>query len=278
MKKFAYLLLMLPLLAACSGNDDAKEKAKQDSINGVIQGKDKTISMKDTTIMGYIRMINDIQENLDSIKEKEKIIDAAKSEGNVQNQEEKIKSDLQAIYNKMSENKQKLAAMRSTLKSSNNKMADLQKMIDRLQEDVNAKDSEIVTLKEQLEQLNVQLSTLTTSYDTQTKQLNATTNKLNSAWYAYGTRKELEKQGVITKEGGFIGIGKADKLKADFNKSYFTQIDVTTTKEIQLGTGKSARLVTSHPTGSYTLSGTKLTINDADSFWSASKYLVVVVD
>jgi hypothetical protein len=87
---------------------------------------------------------------------------------------------------------------------------------------------------------------------------------------------------VLTKEGGFIGMGKAEKLKADFNKTYFTQVDVSETTSIPLAC-KKAKLITVHPTESYKFDGPegkieKLIITNTEEFWSTSKYLVIVVD
>jgi Txe/YoeB family toxin of Txe-Axe toxin-antitoxin module len=137
-------------------------------------------------------------------------------------------------------------------------------------------------LKTQLEKLNVELSEVSMNYVAAQQLLEDKTGKLNTAYYAFGTSKELVKQGVLTKEGGFIGIGKAEKLKDDFNKSYFTKIDISETPSIALAC-KKAKLITIHPTGSYKFEGPdgkieKLIITNPEEFWSASKYLVVEVE
>ena len=67
----------------------------------------------------------------------------------------------------------------------------------------------------------------------------------------------------------------------DFNKDYFTQIDIRTDKEIKLFS-KSAKLLTTHPEGSYTLAKDAkgqyiLKITNPNEFWSVSRYLVVLV-
>jgi len=105
-------------------------------------------------------------------------------------------------------------------------------------------------------------------------------NELNTAFYAVGTSKELRDNGVLTKEGGVAGLGGVNKLNtSDLKKDYFTQIDIMRTQEIPLA-AKKAKLVTTHPEGSYKLdlASGKLVITDANAFWSISKYLVVVVD
>ena len=68
---------------------------------------------------------------------------------------------------------------------------------------------------------------------------------------------------------------------SDFNKDYFTQIDIRTTKEIRLYS-KRASLLTTHPEGSYELvkddkNQYSLVILDPTNFWSVSKYLVLLV-
>jgi hypothetical protein len=148
-----------------------------------------------------------------------------------------------------------------------------------------AKDIEITELKTKLEQMNIKVEILTTSVDSlkteNTNKENVIANKteeLNTAWYVFGTRKELEKNQVITKEGGFIGLGRIEKLKDSFN----TKVDITKLTSIPLNV-KKAHLVTNHPSSSYKFDGTdkkvdKLTITNSADFWSASKYLVIVVE
>ena len=70
-------------------------------------------------------------------------------------------------------------------------------------------------------------------------------------------------------------------LQQNFNKNYFTKIDIRVTREIKLYS-KSARLLTSHPMGSYELTRDNnkmytLVITNPQLFWSTSKYLVAVV-
>ena len=70
-------------------------------------------------------------------------------------------------------------------------------------------------------------------------------------------------------------------LRADFNRDYFTKIDIRVDKEIRLYS-RYAKLLTAHPEGSYTLTQDAnkqyiLRITNPQQFWSASKYLVVMV-
>lgn len=281
MKKYLLALLFAPLFIACS--NEPKTDPVVDSLNRVNAGLNTKVGEQDSTIESYLKAFNDIQDNLDEIKKKEKMLNSAAASGDVMNQQDQIKADIQAIYDLMAQNKQKLASMSKKLKGANKEIEELKRMVERLETQLNEKDTEITALRDQLEKLNVELSNLSMNYDNLEDQSNQKTEKLNSAWYAFGTSKELIKQGVLTKEGGFIGIGKAEKLRADFNKTYFTKVDISRDKEVALGGAKKPHLVTTHPAGSYKWEGPenkveKLVILDAEEFWSASKYLVIVVD
>ena len=70
-------------------------------------------------------------------------------------------------------------------------------------------------------------------------------------------------------------------LAGDFDKEYFTKIDIRVDKEIKLYS-KSAKILTNHPSSAYTLQPDAnkqyvLRITDPQSFWSTSKYLVILV-
>lgn len=61
--------------------------------------------------------------------------------------------------------------------------------------------------------------------------------QLHTAWYVFGTKSELKEQKILQ---------KGDVLKGnDFNKDYFTKVDIRYDKEIKLYS-KSAKLLTNH--------------------------------
>ena len=143
------------------------------------------------------------------------------------------------------------------------------------------KDQEITDLKNQLERLNIEVAEITAKYEEKSEESNKKTEELNTAYFAIGTSKELKEKGVLTKEGGFIGLGKTKKLSADFNKSYFTKGDITQSKTFPIN-AKKAKLITTHPNSSYKIEGVKradkLVIINAQEFWSASKYMVLIIE
>ena len=71
------------------------------------------------------------------------------------------------------------------------------------------------------------------------------------------------------------------KLSENFNTQNFSQIDISTLKMIKLE-AKKVKLITTHVADSYSVvetnDGCNLYIQNAEKFWAASKYLVVLIE
>jgi DNA repair exonuclease SbcCD ATPase subunit len=287
MKRYLVILLLPLFFAACDPNEKVKElEAERDSILAQSQNKDQIIN-------GFVQSLNEVQDNLNSIKEKEKII-RVNSEGTSLNEtaKESINNDILEIYKLMLDNKKKLSSLRSQLKKSNMKISEFKKMIDKMTRQMEAKDAEIETLKDQLAKknldianLNQEISKIKSNFDSTTTVKNQVieekNTEINTAFFVVGNSKELMQHQIITKQGGFIGIGKIAQLRENFNRDYFTQIDIRKKTSIPVFQ-KKVKLLTTHPASSYFLSGTKtvdsLIIKNPKEFWSVSKYLVIMAE
>lgn len=264
------------------GNDAEKNKNPlADSlaaVNGNLSGE---LNQKEAALQEFIASFNEIQENLNAIKEKEKIVTESSAKGDVKSRQGQIKEDIQSIYDLMAKNKNRIGSLTKKLKESNLKLDGMEKMIENLQNSINLKDTEIADLKTKIEGLNIELSNLNTNYQAVEAESAAKTEALNTAYYAIGTSKELKEKKVISREGGFIGLGKTTTVSSDFNKEYFTKIDVEQALTINIG-AKKAKIITPHPKGSYKLIGEKpiekIEITNPKEFWGASKYLVIIID
>jgi hypothetical protein len=172
--------------------------------------------------------------------------------------------------------------LRGKLKKADVKISELEKMLERLIADVADKENTINELREDLAKYDIAMDELTATVNNMEEVMIEKDAELSTAFYVVGSSKELKEAGIITKEGGFIGLGKIKKLREDFNKDYFTKIDTRQVKQIMLGSGKKAEILTSHPKASYKVIGVKtpekLEITNVKEFWAASKYLVIVLD
>ena len=140
----------------------------------------------------------------------------------------------------------------------------------------------LLTKKFEIDQLNTKNSDLQSTLVQKDEKINTQTNEMNKAFFACGTYKQLKAKGLLTKEGGFIGLGKKKTLMASFPDSSFKQIDITVLKSIQINS-KSAKLISEHPANSYQFIRDKdkkivsIEITDPVQFWKISKYAVVEI-
>lgn len=284
MKLFKALLFMTCVSVFFSCNTDELENkiAELEAEKAASSGQ---LDEKEELIVEFIGNMNEIQANLAEIKEREKLMTSRFDKGNVEMNEtmkDEIMGDIDMINNLLLENKNKMSSLNSRLKKSNLKIVELEKMIENMATQLQQKDAEIANLQTQLAEANQQLAVIFEEYNNRLEEMGEQEDQLNKTFYCYGLEKELKEQGVISKEGGFIGIGKTAKLSDDFNKEYFTQIDKSINTEIDLNV-KKVKVITNHPTDSYELVGeegnySKIKILNPEAFWASSKYLVMVVE
>jgi len=196
-------------------------------------------------------------------------------------------NDIRSIDSLIIKSNREVAALHLRMRKMGKKDAELETMVARMSTQLAQQDTEIATLQNNLARVNNSYAEVTRQFnDTmvvlqdQSARVAALTTAINTVYYAIGTEKELKANKVITKEGGFIGIGKNTELTPDNNTAYFTKSDLTTLNAISLN-AKFKRLLTTHPAGSYKITGNKtadsLIITDRNAFWSEDKYLVVAV-
>lgn len=278
-----FLGIIFLSLSACNMTaDSSAENEELAKVKAEKEQLEAEASNRDQMITEYIEAVNQIEANLEEIKKREGLITLDYKDVELQKtREEQIAEDINAIGRLMEENRKKVAGLQAVLKASNNRIQGLEEMVARLTGVLAEKDLEIHELREELLASNQALEDLFSAYNASLDVITEQIDALNTAWFAFGSAKELKTNGVITKEGGFIGIGGAQKLKDDFNQEYFKQIDITKVTTLDLY-GKKAKLITTHPSDSYKLTGegkaVQLVIQLPEKFWSASKYLVVQVD
>lgn len=281
--RVAFGIFLILFAFSCGGNKSTAPETNPevDSLKNTNSGLQGQLSEKEVALQDMVTAFNDIQSNLNEIKDKEKIVTNNTQGGDVKGKEVQIKEDIQSIYDLMAKNRSRLAAVSKKLKVSNAKIDGLEQMVTNLEAQLNDKDAQISDLKNKVEQLNIELSTLNTNYQNVEQESQQKTEKLNTAYYVIGTAKELKQKGIIEKEGGFVGLGKTTEIKKDFNRSYFTKVDAAQLASIPIG-AKKVKILSEHPAGSYKLVGTKpiekLDISNSDEFWSTSKYLVIMIE
>ncbi|SRR5258706_677677 len=287
MKKILMITAVAILAAGCHNY-----KADVEALNKEKETLTNDTKQKNTMINEFVTSMNEIETNLNSITEKQASVNMSASNPEMtRSQKDRINDEIAAINDLMKTNRDKIADLQKKMKKSNSRIGEFEKMVATLTQQVDAKDKELAELNVKLNDLNGQVATLNTSVtsltaqnDEKTKVIDDQTQKMHTAYYTKGTYKELESKKVLTKEGGFLGLGKEQKVASDFDPDAFAKVDITQTKVIPIES-RNAKVITTHPSSSYVLETkekdkkyvTNLVINDPDQFWKASKYLVVMV-
>ena len=252
--------------------------AKDDSLQQII-------SQRDTQINNMMATMNEIQEGFNEISEAENRVNLIQDDERADKASQR-KEDRKVMAERMQQNRELIKKLQGQLRDSDFKSQELKKVIanmlrqldekdqqlQQLRAELDAKNIHIAELDETISNLNNNVTELKSESDEKSQIINNQETQLNTAWYVFGTRPELKDQRILM----------GDKvLQQNFNKNYFTKIDIRVTREIKLYS-KSARLLTSHPAGSYELTRDNnkmytLAITNPQLFWSTSKYLVVVV-
>ena len=268
-------------MVACDNgksSSDMSGAGQKDSLQKVIEQKDNEIN----DMMG---ILNEVEEGFRLINEAENRVSVAK-DGEGANRQQRIRENMQFIQQRMAENRELIAKLQKQVKNGSIKSEQLQKTIENLTKELEAKNNQIKDLYAQLEAKDIHIEELDRTVSTLNKNvntlqddnakkantINAQDKQINTAWYVFGTKKELKEQNILVD-------GKV--LQGNFNKNYFTKVDIRSLKALKLYS-KSAKMLTMHPSSSYKLERDAqkqyvLHITNPQLFWSTSKYLVVQV-
>lgn len=247
-------------------------------------------ALNDSLQMVFAQTLNEIDHNLDLIREKEGtlILGPGSAAETGISTKERIQRNISFINTMMEQNKQKLSSLQAQLKQSKADNKLLTKLTEGAKQRIEKQEEEIAQLKSQLAdrsfevaQLNMKMNELQLANAMLQDKSEKLDKNARLAYYAVGSYKELEKESVMTKQGGILGVGKKKVLKDDFKKEYFSEIDMRENKAIPVF-AKKAKLVTFHPKNSFEIERenntvTWLRIKDPDEFWKMSRYLVVEV-
>ena len=282
MRKFLFFALALLTLASCKDKANTRETA---DLNQRIDSLNRVNVQKDNEINDMLETLNTIEDGFRAINEAQGRV-TVERRGEGADAAQRIRENMQFINETMTQNKDLINKLRLRLRDSNTASEQLRKTLENLTAQLEAKESELAVLRQELEAKDIHIAEL----DEQVSQLNEDVTslkddkarkeetisqqdkELNTAWYVFGTKRELKEQNIL-KSG--------EVLQGNFNKNYFTKIDIRVDKEIKL-MSRDAKLLTNHPAGSYTLDRDAnkqyvLRITNPQQFWSTSKYLVVQV-
>ncbi len=283
MKKMFLAAMCLVMIVSCDQTGNQKQNDSQNEIDSL----QTIINQKNDEVNSLMNTFTQIQDGFNQINEAEGRINMLKNNSENNNAADVIKENLEFIQTTMAENKRLIEELQAKAKESSIVSTKLKEAIQKLTQQLEDKNKEIENLQAQLAEKDIEINNLgatvtnLTEENNEVKASNESYKKLtdnqdaqlNTAWFVYGTSKELKEHKILV---------KGDVLEnEDFDKDYFTKIDIRKTTSIPLGS-KYAKMYTTHPAGSYSLLKDSngeytLRISDPAKFWSVSKYLVIRV-
>ena len=280
------LALISMAFASCNTHQEELDAAikKNDSLSLILQNKDSELDSLFATL-------NEIEENLAAVNSRYNSVQELRR-ANIEGQpnvKSQINAQIKDIENLMAANKQKIASLQAKINTDTKEGTRLQELVSRQEERIAAQESQIAQLLTELEnnkvlikKLNQDVSDLTASNEQKEQYIKQQTAEANRAYYVVGSYDELNEAGIVSKAGGFIGIGRRQGTNSEMPLDRFTQIDRTKVTTIPINMRK-ALVVSKHPENSYELvmdeNDTKmvsyLRIPNPAKFWEQTRFLVI---
>jgi hypothetical protein len=305
MRKYAWTLLVFAAVAMTGCNQAELKKALADAKSAEAQ-KDSLL----TEVLETTQFVTDI--NAELAKSKSLAVAKTSTDPGVpgaRKDREDRKAALervQAVIARLNESEAKLTETETRAKQSRARNARLLAQIETYKktiEDLRATaEQQKSDYEAQLADKNVQIATLAGRVDTLSTEksqlendkaaltdtvVNLTAYK-NTVYYAVGTKDELMKKGIVTKEGSKFLVFGGTRLEParNLDPQAFTAIDKTQSTSIPLPRTDKKYKIVSRQSPTYLSSGVskdgKITgsveIGQPEEFWAASKYLILVQD
>ena len=241
-----------------------------------------------------LELLNEIETGFNDISESERSLIALSLENQADtvSQRDVVLNEMERVKNKIAEQQDRIDNLGKQLASSNAKNKTLTATINRMQKELDEKTQVIADLQRTVNTQREQISKLTgtvtglekdvAGLKEQSASQQATIKQqdkdFNTVSYICGTEEELIEWGLFGKNGIFDRGRLLDlsNTAADFKSFDRRRVHTIPTN------GKRIKLLTNHPEDSYTITleddGTEsIQIEDIDTFWSISRYLVVRV-
>lgn len=281
-------------LASCSSGE--KEKVIEEQTVSIKEMQSE-IASRDSAFNEVLNMLSQVEDQVATIVEKENLIANAQSGDNANNKDKLLK-ELALIDNLVAQSNQTIDDLKGKLRNTDLKLTGFQKRINQLTDDLEQRSTMIADLRSEVLRKDEQINMIAGRYDsiqvitaTQVREINtkdqeielltSVNDDLNTVHYAVGSFKDLKERGLVSKEGGFLWIGRSIDLNESADSKEYIEIDIREFSKLPIEANK-VELVTEHPADSYVIVQDEneanikyLEITDPKKFWQVSKYLVI---
>jgi DNA repair exonuclease SbcCD ATPase subunit len=280
--------MVFVLFWGCSNRTEELEH-QNTALQSTNQQLSQDLASRDEYVDKVTSSINDIYAKIEEVRAKEQSIlrESSSLEAEKKLTREEVRSRLLdrigTIRETLHDNFEKLAELQKKLSASSRQYAGLKKMVENLQKSIEERDQSIADLKTHISGLEQQVAEKTTMITQKDSVIDTQYKQITTVYYIMGTRDELEKKGIIQKQGGFpwgifgsttiLANGFDDKDFKTLNKTALNTIEVPA-KIDEILPKRNAQYYTQTELGN---DQSMLTIAEPNNFWQ-DKYLVIITD
>jgi hypothetical protein len=283
--KYAPFIIILALFAW--GCRDKEMEQQVTTLQGQNQELNNNISSQEAYIDEVVASINKIYEEIEQTRTTEKsLLSETKGfEGGAKLTKAEVRSQLvdriASIRGTLHENSEKLAELQKKLNQNRKQYASLQAMVTNLKKTVEEREQSIAALEVRVTNLEGEVAEKTTMVAVRDSVIGVKDKEIATVYYVVGTKKELEKMGIIRDEGGFLSIGETTVLASGLDTRLFTPVDKENDRIFHVE-GKIDEILPKRNPELYKqekVNGTEslLTVAEPGRFWQ-DRYLVILVD
>lgn len=299
MRSFRVCLALLASAGVMAGCTSPREQARADSVRVLVAQQGQLLQQLTAQRDSVSRVLGDadafigkIDSSISRVKGLSVRTAASRgSEGPLEDQIRRRKDMLRrvdALVTRARETAREVSALKDREKrllAENGQLKDsLTATVQQLMTDA----KQIAEMTATIEQQAQTIAAMQARLDDFDKQLATERAAASRAYYVIGTEDELLKKGVIVREGGtnllFKRVGRTLVPARQLNREAFTSIDTREVREISVpDTTRRYQIVSRQSLDDVkvaTREGTSfrgpLEIPDADRFWAASRYLIIV--
>lgn len=292
MKTTMCLCVIMITLWGCDNRSQELEKLQRSNSELT-----QDLNARDEYVDKVTESINNVYNSLESMQVKENLILKEKTEMEAQKKYSRAEirtmllDKIGTINTDLNNNRQTLTDLQTKVNSYKSQYSGLKKMVGNLKKTIEEREQSITLLSQRVQGLENVVSEKTmlvtqrdSVIDQQHHVLNDQYKQITTAYYITGTRDELEKMGIITKEGGFMWglLGSSTTLASGFDDKYFKPINKVEESTIRVA-GKINDIIPKRSEQFYKKTEASdgeqsvLTIAQPDRFWQ-EKYLVIITD
>jgi predicted nucleic acid-binding Zn-ribbon protein len=300
----ATLLLLASLpLAGCGFVSKGKHDEAVSEKNREIERLQNEAKMRDSYVSELTNTWTEVQDAISAVETEQgktrQLVSQSETSGPVSaSRRDAVLDKVKQIQENLGRYRTRMADLEKKLGAEKGANEKLRVLVVNLQKTIDSKEKEIGQLRTDLESLRTTVARLeeegqqkdkvigekTKEVEERTSEVEAARRELDKCFWTFGRPKELLEKGVVTKTGGFIGLGKSLTPAENLDASHFEQLEISKTSELSIPYPlKEVQFVTRHAKGSYELIGigpklTTLRIKNPAEFWRLGKFLIIAID